>query len=263
MGLAAKYVSKIPDKSGYIAYSDTENRMWNELITTQIEVVPDLACREFLQGLDTLDFPVDRIPQCEEVSAVLRETSGWEVTPVDAVIGFTEFFQLLNNKQFPAASFIRDYDEAEYLQEPDIFHEYFGHTPMLTHPDFANFVHEFGKLGCRVDQSYHGMLARLFWFTVEFGLIKTDEGLRALGAGILSSPKEAEYAIGDNAPLHKPFNPVDIFRTRYRIDILQPVYFCLEGLDQLYDLVNQDLIGYLEKARRLGMYEEPSAAMTA
>lgn len=102
---------------------------------------------------------------------------------------------MLNNRQFPAATFIRGGDEVEYLQEPDIFHEFFGHTPMLTHQKFADYVHAFGKLGCSVDPGYHAMLARLFWFTVEFGLLKTDGGLRALGAGILSSPKELIYAL--------------------------------------------------------------------
>lgn len=263
MGIAAKYISKLPDENGYIAYTEEENQMWSELITTQLEIIPDRACKEFHQGLKTLNFPTDRIPQCEEVSQVLRETSGWEVTPVDAVIGFTEFFELLNNKQFPAATFIRDHDEVEYLQEPDIFHEFFGHTPMLTHPKFANYVHEFGKMGCSVDPNYHGMLARLFWLTVEFGLIKTDEGIRALGAGILSSPKEAIYAIDSDVPLRQPFDPIDVLRTRYRIDILQPVYFCLENFNQLYDLVNQDLIGYIDEARRLGMHEALFEAKTA
>ncbi|MCG8426091.1 MAG: phenylalanine 4-monooxygenase [Chromatiales bacterium] len=263
MGKTAKYVAKQPDENGYIAYTDEENRMWHELITTQLELIPNRACKEFQQGLETLKFPADRVPQLDEVSKVLTETTGWTVAPVDAVIGFTEFFELLNNKQFPAATFIRNHDEVEYLQEPDIFHEFFGHTPMLTHQKFADYVHEFGKLGCSVDPGYHGMLARLFWLTVEFGLVKTDEGLRALGAGILSSPKEVVYALDSDVPLRQPFDVIDVLRTRYRIDILQPIYFCLESLDQLYDLINQDIIGYIDEARRLGMHEALFEAKSA
>lgn len=260
MGIAEKYVSKLPDSNGYVAYSDEDNATWAMLIAQQLPQLEGRACREYLDGLSRLNFPLDRIPQCAEVSAVLRATTGWEVKPVDAVIGFTEFFDMLANKQFPAATFIRDHDEVEYLQEPDIFHEFFGHTPLLTDPRFADFVHRYGTLAAAADPGYHGMLARLFWFTMEFGLIHTEEGVRAYGAGILSSPKEVLYAVDSEVPQRKPFDPLEVLRTRYRIDILQPVFFCLDSFEQLFALQERDLFGLIGRARELGMYPAPTVA---
>ncbi len=250
----AKYVAKQPDASGYIEYTEQENAMWAELVSQQWGQLEGRACQEYIDGLKRLAFPHDRIPQCDEVSQVLTETTGWKVKPVEAVIGFTEFFDMLANKEFPAATFIRNHDEVEYLQEPDIFHEFFGHTPLLTNPQFAEFVHRYGKIAAAADPGYHGMLARLFWFTVEFGLIHTDDGIRAYGAGILSSPKEVLYATESDVPQRKPFEPVDMLRTRYRIDILQPVFFCLNSFDELFALVDQDLLGLIDRARALGMH---------
>jgi len=255
MGVAEKYISKLPDSTGHIAYTEQEDAMWQELINCQLEQLPGRACDEYLIGLETLNIPHDRIPQLAAISTVLQQQTGWRVEPVDAVIGFTEFFAMLADKAFPAATFIRDHDEVEYLQEPDIFHELFGHTPLLTDPDFANFTHRYGLLASAAAPADHGMLARLYWFTVEFGLIQTGSGLRAFGAGVLSSPKELVYALESKLPIHKPFDPVEILRTRYRIDKLQPVYFCLDSFDQLFDLVNQDIKGYIEQARHLGMHQ--------
>jgi phenylalanine-4-hydroxylase len=129
MAKGTKYVAKIPDRNGYIHYTDEEHQIWHELITRQRKVLPGRACAEYIDALELLGLPDDRVPQCEDVSRVLREHTGWEVAPVPALINFTDFFNLLANKRFPAASFIRTREEMEYLQEPDIFHEIFGHTP--------------------------------------------------------------------------------------------------------------------------------------
>ncbi|MBT8141251.1 MAG: phenylalanine 4-monooxygenase [Gammaproteobacteria bacterium] len=255
MSKSTKYTAKIPDADGIIHYTDDENAIWNTLITRQKAALPGEASQAYMDALELLDFPEDRVPQCEEVSKVLREKTGWEVAPVPALINFPRFFGLLANKRFPAATFIRTRDELDYLQEPDIFHELFGHTPHLTDPRFAAFTHAYGRAGVMANQKDQAMLARLYWFTVEFGLIDSGEGLRTYGAGIVSSIGETQYALHSDKPVRKPFDPIDVLRTPYRIDIYQPVYFVLESFDQLFELAQQDLLGLINQARELGMHE--------
>jgi phenylalanine-4-hydroxylase len=256
MAKGTKYVAKVPDEHGFIHYTDEEHRIWNELITRQKAVLPGRACAEYIEALDRLELPEDRVPQCGEVSRVLRECTGWEVAPVPALINFTDFFNLLANKRFPAASFIRTREELDYLQEPDIFHEIFGHTPLLTDPRFAAFTHAYGKAGAAARKEDRPMLARLYWFTVEFGLIhRPEEALRTYGAGVVSSIGETIYALESDAPERKPFDPLDVLRTPYRIDIYQTVYFMLESFDTLFELAQVDLIPFIGQARELGMHE--------
>jgi phenylalanine-4-hydroxylase len=250
-----QYVSKQPDSKGFINYSAEENATWRDLITRQIPMLPGRACPQWIGALNEMNFPMDRIPQLNEVSKVLREHTGWSVVPVPALIGFTEFFQLLAGKQFPVATFIRSREDFDYIQEPDVFHEVFGHTPPLTDHRFAAFVEAYGKAGLTADPKDHAMLARLFWFTVEFGLVKTTEGVRAYGSGIMSSPGELTYAVESDVPERKPFEPVDVLRTPYRIDILQPIYFVIDSFDELFDMARADLLGYIKEARRQGMHE--------
>ena len=267
MAKGTKYVAKVPDENGFIHYTDEEHRIWHELITRQKKELPGRACAEYIAALEQLNLPEDRIPQCEEVSRVLRESTGWEVAPVPALINFTDFFNLLANKRFPAATFIRTREEMEYLQEPDIFHEIFGHTPLLTDPRFAAFTHAYGKAGAAVRKEDRSMLARLYWFTVEFGLIhRRQEGLRTYGAGIVSSSGETIYALENEAPQRKPFDPLDVLRTPYRIDIFQPIYFVIESFDTLFEVAQMDLLALIEQARKLGMHAPtfpPKEAATA
>src|SRR5690625_5443203 len=142
MSGATKYEAKLPDKNGIIPYTDEENEVWRDLYARQIESIRGRVCQEFIDGLEILNLPADRIPQPKEISAILRERTGWEVAPVPALINFDRFFKLLSEKKFPAASFIRTRESMDYLQEPDIFHEIFGHTTMLTHQAFADFTQD-------------------------------------------------------------------------------------------------------------------------
>ncbi|HEV2320900.1 MAG TPA: phenylalanine 4-monooxygenase, partial [Gammaproteobacteria bacterium] len=254
MGKSSKYVAKVPDSKGYIAYTDEEHAVWHDLITRQRPIVEKYACPEYLAALELMKFPTDRIPQCAEVSAVLKKHTGWEVAPVPALIPFGEFFALLADKKFPAASFIRSREDMDYLQEPDIFHEIFGHTPLLTDPRFAEFTHAYGKAGVRARKEDHVKLARLYWFTVEFGLIRTAKGLKTYGAGIVSSYGETPYSIDSDKPLRKPFDPIDALRTPYRIDIFQSVYFIIDSLEDMFKLAHQDLFALIAEAQRLGMH---------
>ena len=255
MGKSTKYVAKMPDASGHIDYTDEEHQIWQELITRQIPVVRECACEEFIQAMDLMHFPTDRIPQCSEISEVMRDHTGWEVVPVPALIPFGEFFALLAAKKFPAASFIRSREDLDYLQEPDIFHEVFGHTPLLTDPRFAEFTHAYGEAGLQASKEDRVMLAKLYWFTIEFGLINTNRGLKTYGAGIVSSIGETPYSISSDIPARKPFDAVDMLRTPYRIDIFQTVYFVIDSLDDLFNLAHQDLLGLIPEARRLGMHK--------
>lgn len=255
MPKSTKYVSHTPDANGLIAYSDEENATWATLIERQLPQLEGQVCQEYIDALAVMDFPRDRIPQLPEVSEVLLDHTGWSVAPVPALIDFTSFFELLANKQFPAATFIRDAEDLDYLEEPDIFHELFGHTPLLTDYRFAAFTEAYGKAGLAADKKDHAMLARLFWFTVEFGLINTPDGLRSYGAGIVSSPGELDYALNSDVPDRRGFDALAALRTPYRIDIYQTVYYTLDTFDTLFELAQTDLVGLIGEARRLGMFE--------
>lgn len=254
MAKTSAYEAKVPDAAGLIAYSDDEHAVWRDLYARQMEIIDGRVCDAFMRGLKTLDLSPERIPQPTEVSALLRETTGWEVEPVPALINFDRFFALLSAKRFPAASFIRTRKDMDYLQEPDIFHEIFGHTAMLTHQGFADFTEAYGKAGASASHAERVMLARLYWFTVEFGLLNTADGVRIYGGGIASSPGETVYAVESPEPIRRPFDPVDALRTPYRIDIYQSVYYVLDRLDDLFELAGADLLGLIRKARALGEF---------
>lgn len=255
MGKSSKYEAKVPDENGIIPYSDDEHSVWRDLYSRQIDIIHNRVCDEFLQGLEVLDLPTDRIPQTTEVSKVLQKRTGWQVEPVPALINFDRFFKLLAERKFPAASFIRTRQEMDYLQEPDIFHEIFGHTAMLTHQAFADFTEAYGKAGLKASKQERVFLARLYWFTVEFGLLQTAEGVRIYGGGIASSPGESVFALESNEPMRRPFDPIEALRTPYRIDIYQSVYYVLDRMDDLFELANSDLLGLIRKARALGQFE--------
>ena len=254
MGKGTKYKSKEPGAQGLIDWTEDENEIWRDLAARQLECIKGKACDEYMCGLDLLAFPKDRVPQIEDVNRVLRRETGWEVAPVSALIAFDKFFALLADKKFPAATFIRHRDEFDYLQEPDIFHEIFGHCAMLTDPAFAEFTHTYGKLGHAAEPKDRVWLARLYWFTVEFGLMQTKDGLRIYGGGILSSPAETEYAFSSDIPERKIFDPVDVLRTPYRIDIMQPIYFKINAISDLFDLTQQDIMGLVRQAQALGLH---------
>jgi phenylalanine-4-hydroxylase len=246
------YVAKLADANGLVAYTDEENAVWQELMARQNTIVQGRACDEYLQGLALLNFPTDKVPQCKDISTILQDTTGWSLEPVPALIPFDRFFQLLANRQFPAATFIRTKEELDYLKEPDIFHEMFGHCPLLTNSAYADFTQLYGQLGLSATPEERVLLARLFWFTIEFGLIQTPKGLRAYGGGILSSINETVYCLESTIPQRKPFNVIEALKTPYRIDEIQPVYFVLNTFDELYHLIDIDLMALIRQVRDLG-----------
>ena len=256
MVAAAKYVARQPDNDGFIHYSPEEHALWRELYATQQKLLPGRACDEFIAGLAIVDLPHTRIPQCDEVSRQLESATRWRVTPVAALISHDEFFDLLSQCVFPAASFLRRRDAFGYLQEPDIFHELFGHTPLLSNPLVAEFSQRIGELGCSAGPDYHDWLARLYWMTIEFGLTDTQHGLRAYGAGIISSPKELQYALHSSIPKRRRFDALTALRTPYRIDELQPLYYVLDSFRQLAELADRNLLALIDEARELGLFPQ-------
>jgi phenylalanine-4-hydroxylase len=245
------YVAKVVDSEGNASYSSEENDTWSKLFVRQNAIVQGRACDEFIEGLAVLDLPPTRVPQCPEVTEVLQATTGWTLEPVPALISFDHFFELLANKRFPAATFIRKREELDYIKEPDIFHEIFGHCPLLTNPAYAEFTHTYGKLGLKATPQERVLLARLFWFTIEFGLIDTTKGLRAYGGGILSSKNETIYCLESEIPERRPLNVIDALQTAYRIDVIQPIYFVIKDFDELYRLIDLDLISLVRKIRAM------------
>lgn len=247
------YVAREPDNTGFIHYPDAEHEVWHTLITRQLKVVEGRACQEYLDGIEQLALPPDHIPQLDTINRVLKTRTGWQVARVPALIPFQTFFELLASKRFPVATFIRTPQELDYLQEPDIFHEVFGHCPLLTNPWFAEFTHTYGKLGLAASKEQRVFLARLYWMTIEFGLVDTPQGRKIYGGGILSSPKETLYSLSAT-PEHQRFDPVEAMRTPYRIDILQPLYFVLPELKRLYDLAQEDLMAMVNQATQSGLH---------
>jgi len=250
---ATTYIAKKPDHNGFVAYSDEEHEIWTELLEQQMAILPERACDEFMEGLHKLCLPDGKIPQLKDINYVLNKATGWSVMPVPALISFDRFFKLLSNKQFPVATFIRTREEFEYLREPDIFHEIFGHCPLLTNPAFAAFTHTYGKLGYAASKEDRVYLARLYWMTVEFGLVQSDKGLRIYGGGILSSPGESVYSLESDLPLREPLDPIEALRTPYRIDIMQPIYYVIESMRVLDELSKMDIMSLVRSAKEKGM----------
>lgn len=248
------YISHQPDSQGIIHYSDEEHAMWQTLLARQAKQTPNRACPEYLEGLNKLGLSPSQIPQLHDIDAVLQATTGWRTAAVPALISFGKFFKLLASKRFPVATFIRRLDDMDYIEEPDIFHEIVGHCPLLTHPAFATFNHTYGELGLNASKEERLYLARLYWFTIEFGLVgATKDTRRIYGGGILSSPSETLYALSD-APDCRAFDLIDVLRTPYRIDQIQPIYYAIDNLDTLFDIVNSDIMGAVKEAMSLKMF---------
>lgn len=248
------YIAKQPDAAGLIPYTAEEDAIWHDLVTRQWDAVHRLCAAPYLHGLALLDMPRSAVPQCAAISAKLRPLTGWQVAPVPALISFGKFFAMLADRTFPAAAFIRTRADFDYIEEPDIFHEIFGHTPLLTDPRFAAFSQAIGEAGLRCAKEDYAWLIRLYWFSIEFGLIQEGHQIKALGSGLASSPTELIWATTPGGPEIRAFDAIDILRTPYRIDIHQPLYFLIPSLDALFAAAQRDLLADIATARRLGQH---------
>jgi phenylalanine-4-hydroxylase len=248
------YQAKKANDAGYVEYSDEENSTWQTLYQRQMKILPGRACDEHIAGLEKLGLSSTEIPQLPDVNLKLKAISGWTVKAVDALISHEEFFTLLANRIFPAATFIRVPAELDYIKEPDIFHELFGHCPMLTQIEFADFTQKYAETVLNMSQEDWPLMQRLFWFTVEFGLIRTQKGIRAYGGGILSSIGETQYCVESPLPLRIDYQALSILRTPYRIDMMQPIYYVINDYSQLYDSLCDDIVDTIKLCRELGEF---------
>jgi phenylalanine-4-hydroxylase len=233
-------------------YTEAEHRTWVTLYERQAEVLPGRACDTFLRGLDALDLHGEGIPEFVQLNKKLSALTGWTIVAVPGLVPDGVFFDHLANRRFPAGNFIRHADELDYLQEPDIFHDVFGHVPMLTDPVFADYMQAYGKGGQRaLSLGYLKNLARLYWYTVEFGLMEIEGGLRIYGAGIVSSRTESIFALESPSPNRIGFELERVMRTLYRIDDFQEVYFVIPSLQFLLDVTTGTDFGplYTKMAR--------------
>lgn len=216
------------------AFSADEHAMWDRLFARQSEMLPGRAADAFLRGMDVLKLSKPGIPDYRELNARLTAVTGWQVVAVPGLVPDDVFFDHLANRRFPAGNFIRTPEQLDYLQEPDVFHDVFGHVPMLADPVFADYMVAYGKGGLRsLGFGALDHLARLYWYTVEFGLIQQPDGLRIYGAGIVSSYGESVFALDDPSPNRIGFDLMRVMRTEYRIDDYQQNYFVIPSLDQL------------------------------
>ena len=227
------------------SYTAEEHAIWRTLFKRQDEILRDRACREFMDGLVGLGVAAEGIPDFRRLNPVLRATTGWTIVAVPGLVPDAVFFEHLANRRFPSTCFIRRADQLDYLQEPDIFHDVYGHVPMLMNPIFADYMQAYGQGGLKALglESLH-RLARLYWYTVEFGLIRTPSGLRIYGSGIVSSKGESIYSLESPVPNRIGFDLLRIMRTKYRIDDFQETYFVIDSFDQLFDATRPDFTPY-------------------
>jgi phenylalanine-4-hydroxylase len=215
-------------------YTDEEHAVWDTLYARQLNILKDRAVEEFHTGLGLLDLGAGGIPDLRTINPKLKALTGWEVVMVPHLVPDNVFFNHLANRRFPAGRFIRKADQLDYLEEPDIFHDIFGHVPMLTLPTFADYMQAYGEGGLRAEKLGRlKELARLYWYTVEFGLIERPEGLRIYGAGIVSSAGETPFSLESQSPNRIAFDLERIMRTDYRIDDFQQLYFVIDSFEQL------------------------------
>ena len=217
-------------------YDSEDDAVWDDLFARQMEVLPGRAASAFMEGTEKLDLGRGGVPDFGDLSEELGKLTGWSVVPVPMLIPDHVFFWHLANRRFPAGNFIRTRETFDYIQEPDVFHDVFGHVPMLTDPTFADYMQEYGKAGWKA-MRYNRLkaLGALYWYTVEFGLIEEAPGdIRAYGAGILSGPTEIVYSTEAESPNRIMLNVDRVMRTDYVISDLQPTYFVISSFEDLY-----------------------------
>ncbi len=224
-------------------YSDVDHGVWKTLYQRQREILVGRASDEFLQAQDMMGMSPDRIPRFAELNAVLEAATGWTIVGVEGLLPELDFFEHLANRRFPVSWWIRRPDQLDYIEEPDLFHDLFGHVPLLMIPAFADYMQAYGRGGVKA----HGIgadalanLTRLYWYTVEFGLIRQHDGLRIYGSGIVSSKGESIHCLESAAPNRIGFDLERIMRTRYRIDSYQKTYFVIDSFEQLMDATRPD-----------------------
>ncbi|WP_431469525.1 phenylalanine 4-monooxygenase [Sphingosinithalassobacter sp. LHW66-3] len=234
---------------GWENYTAEEHATWDTLFERQVKLLPGRASKAYLKGLDALRLSEAGIPDFEELSERLMKLTGWQVVAVPGLVPDEVFFDHMANRRFVAGNFIRRPDQLDYIQEPDVFHDVFGHVPLLADPRFADYLEAYGRGGLRaLELGALKQLGRLYWYTVEFGLIEEDEDLRIYGAGIVSSPAESRFSLESDSPNRIRFDLPRVMRTDYRIDDFQQNYFVIPSFDELLRItVETDFAPLYEK----------------
>lgn len=233
-------------------YTAAEHATWRTLFERQAHLLPGRACAEFVAGMRALPIDAGAIPDFRRLNDILTHRTGWQVVAVPGLVPPEVFFDHLANRRFPAGQFIRRADQLDYIEEPDVFHDVFGHVPMLMHPVLADYLQAYGKGGLRAQHlGAPEQLSRVYWFTVEFGLLAQNDGLRIYGAGIVSSFAETRFSLEDPSPNRLKFKLPRVMRTRYRIDDFQETYFVLDTLDDLLRLAEIDFAPLYETAKAM------------
>ncbi len=233
-------------------YTLQDHTTWKTLFERQSKLLPGRACDEFVQGMLDLPIGAEQIPDFRRLSDVLMKQTGWQVVAVPGLVPDEVFFEHLAQRRFPAGQFIRQPHELDYLEEPDVFHDVFGHVPMLMNPAIADYIQAYGVGGLRAQKlGVLDRLARVYWYTVEFGLVQQKDGLRIYGAGIASSASESLFALQDPSPNRIGFELPRVMRTQYRIDDFQESYFVLNQLDELLELAHIDFSPLYDQVQSL------------
>ncbi len=236
----------------WASYSDDEHAVWRFLFERQQRLLVGRACREYLDGLRGLGVAAAGIPDFRRLSDILDRATGWRILAVPGLVPDDVFFAFLAERRFPATCLIRRRDQLDYLQEPDVFHDIYGHVPLLMNPVFADYMQAYGRAGLKALRLGHlRQLARLYWYTVEFGLIATPAGLRIYGSGILSSAGESVYCLDDPRPNRVRFDLRRVMRTSYRIDCYQQTYFVIDDFDQLFAATEPDFAPIYSEVAKL------------
>jgi phenylalanine-4-hydroxylase len=245
------------------SYTEEEHAIWRVLFERQAGILRERACAEFVAGLDGLGIAAEGIPDFRRLSDALMRATGWRIVAVPGLVPDVTFFEHLANRRFPSTCFIRSREQLDYLQEPDIFHDIYGHVPLLMNPVFADYMEAYGKGGLKAS-GQHALhyLARLYWYTVEFGLIATPSGLRIYGSGIASSKGESIFSLEDPSPNRLGFDLLRVMQTTYRIDDFQESYFVIDSFEQLFEATRPDFTDYYAELRQRPDYEPGSVIET-
>ena len=232
------------------SYSDVEHDTWSKLFARQRELLVGRASDEFMRAQDAMHMTPHAIPKFDDLNRVLMDATGWQLVAVQGLLPELDFFDHLANRRFPVTWWIRTPEQLDYLAEPDLFHDLFGHVPLLMNPVFADYMQAYGRGGVKahaIGPDALANLTRLYWYTVEFGLIRQTDGLRIYGSGIVSSKGESIHCLESNAPNRIGFDLERIMRTRYRIDTFQKTYFVIDSFEQLMDATGPDFTPIYER----------------
>ena len=253
-GYVPVYTTRIVEQP-WNDYSADDHAVWAQLFRRQREILPGRACREFLDAQDAMGMSAGAIPKFSELNDVLAAATGWQLIGVDGLLPELAFFDHLAHRRFPVTWWIRRPDQLDYIAEPDLFHDLFGHVPLLMNPVFADYMEAYGRGGVKA----HGIgedalvnLTRLYWYTVEFGLIRQKDGLRIYGSGIVSSKGESIHCLESDAPNRLRFDLQRVMRTRYRIDTYQKTYFVIDSFEQLMRATDPDFRPIYDTLARQG-----------